>query len=353
MNLLFVNATRRWGGVRTWTLDLAQWLRRQGHGVHLVVRPGPFAHRARDLGLAVTAQEFGIDFNPRRIGQLLRLIRQERMDAVIANVGKDLTTGGVAARLAGIPLVHRLGLPRDMDDSLKNRLLHRALRPHILVPSQDTRAGLLATLPWLDPQRVTAIHTGKRPADQPPAQVHQPRRLMVTSQLNPDKGHAGLFQALARLQAAGRDFHLTICGTGSAEPQLRQLAQSLELAPRLTWLGFQANVRAVLAEADIFVLNSRSEGLPNSLLEAMAAGLAPVARDVGGVREVWPEALAPLWAGAPDDTGGLDRALDLALTADDACLLGWKTAAWQACRERFDLDTQAARILTWLQGLRP
>lgn len=355
MNILFVNATRRWGGVKTWTLDLAEWLTARGHFPAVACRPGPFAAAAAARGLPVHPMSFGFDFNPLAIAKFLNLFRQLRTELVVVNVGKDMCTAGTAARLAGLPVVQRVGLPGDMAASPKRRLVHAFVRPRLLAPSEFVRRGMLAELPWLAPAEVTVIHTGKRPAAAAPQTARSPRRLVVTSQLNPDKGHAELFAALAPLIGQGLDFRLEVVGTGSFEARLKALAAELGLGSRIDFTGFVSDVPARLAGADIFVLPSHSEGLPNTLLEAMAAGLAPVARMVGGVSEIWPDALAPLSAGPPGDAAALAAALATALSADDARLIAWKEAARQACRQRFDLDAQAAQTLAFFEktaGLR-
>ena len=116
-----------------------------------------------------------------------------------------------------------------------------------------------------------------------------PWRLVCTQQLESDKGHAMLLRALSRVSDA---FELHIWGKGREEKGLRKLAQDLGLFDRVVWHGFSMNIMDDLQAGDIFLLASYSEGLPNTLLEGMAAGSLPITREVGGVAEVIPEALA-------------------------------------------------------------
>ncbi|EPR44222.1 glycosyl transferase group 1 [Desulfovibrio sp. X2] len=360
MNVLFVNSTRRWGGVKTWTLDLAARLAAAGHGAHVACRPGPFADKARSLGLPVEARRFGLDYSPAMILWFLRLFKAWKTDVVVCNVGKDLRTAGVAARLAGLPVVHRVGLPRDMRDTLKVRLTHRFVRPRLLSPCEYIKDEMLDEVSFLRPDEITVIRTGKPCAGALPAAAQAPgvpRRLVMTSQLNADKGHADVLRALARLAAEGLDFRLDVVGEGREAEALRALADALGIAEKLTFLGFQASVQPFLAQAEIFVLASRSEGLPNTLLEAMAAGLAPIARNVGGVAEVWPEELSPfLTTPAPAaqsdaDENDLTQPLRTLLSVPDEELARLRGAALAACRERFEIGAQAARLTDWLAGL--
>lgn len=97
-----------------------------------------------------------------------------------------------------------------------------------------------------------------------------------------------LLRALSRVS---EPFELHIWGKGREEEGLRRLVQELGLSDCIVWHGFSMNIMDDLQVGDIFLLASYSEGLPNTLLEGMAAGLLPITREVGGVAEVIPEAL--------------------------------------------------------------
>ena len=117
MNIAFVNSTRRWGGVKTWCLNIGKALEERGHGVYVYGRPGPFPKKAQELGLNAQEVRFGVDGNPLTIWFFLQEFRKYNIDVCICNVSKDLRTAGIAAKFLGIPIIHRLGDPGD----LKNR----------------------------------------------------------------------------------------------------------------------------------------------------------------------------------------------------------------------------------------
>lgn len=350
MRIVYVNSTHKWAGVKTWTLDTAAWLLNHGHEVTIFGRPGPFTDKSRALGIETFVVDFGIDFSPALILRFARFFRTRRTDVLVANVGKDLRTAGVAARLCGVPVLHRVGLPGDMRDSAKVRLMHRFIKPSILVPSHATKAGLLECLPHLRPDEMKVIHTGKPPAILPPEPVRRPLRLVVTSRLSSEKGHADLLRTLAHLHFRGLDFRLDVVGSGASEEELKALSTSLGMDGIVRWLGFREDVSNCLRACDVFVLPSLAEGLPNTLLEAMAQGLCPVARDVGGVREIWPpDGLDGLLAGMePDD---LLLPLERLLRADDTQIMAWKHTAWNQCRTAFNINNQALRFEKLLQDL--
>jgi glycosyltransferase involved in cell wall biosynthesis len=113
----------------------------------------------------------------------------------------------------------------------------------------------------------------------------------VGSLAQPYKGHEVLLDALARLRSTGPACELTVVGDGRLRDPLTARAQALGIDPIVRFVGQVppgAAVRALLDEADVFVLPSWSEGLPRALIEALARGMPAVATAVGGVPELLP-----------------------------------------------------------------
>ena len=290
MNIAFVNSTRKWGGVKTWTVDYAVELAARGHGVHVYGRQSEFIDKLNGLGIHAEKQNFGFDYNPLAIGRFVGAFRRHNIDLVVCNITKDMNTAGVAARLLGIPVIQRVGLPGDMLDHSRLAFLLKTVRPWMLCPSLDVAEGVFRNLPYVPRERVKVIQNAKRPVDGVRPVGEGPLRLVSTSQVNEDKGHRFVLDALATF--APGIFRYDVVGTGRAFAALRKRYRSLEERGDLVWHGFSTDVPAHLASADVFLLPSLSEGMPNALLEAMATGLIPISRDVGGVREIWPDSLA-------------------------------------------------------------
>ncbi|MEG2139492.1 MAG: glycosyltransferase [Bilophila sp.] len=347
MNIAFVNATVRWGGVKTWYLEFAERLAQRGNLVRVYGRQEAFVQAAQErVGHGETAR-FGADLNPATVYRFYRLFREQQIDVVIVNIEKDLATAGVAARLAGIPVVQRIGLPNDVPLRLKTRLLHRWIRPTFLCPCRFIADGFCASLPYVRESDVHVVLNGKK-ASSVPLELHHPRRLVCTQQLVDDKGHATLLHAAAGLQKAGLDFSLHIWGTGQSGDQLKALSTQLGLQDKVFWHGFSAHIMEDLQQGDVFLLASLSEGLPNTLLEGMAAGLLPISRHVGGVKEVLPQAFAPWTLPYAATAEDFQRVLHAALALPDAELLRLRELARATCKATFDIDTQAAQLESWL-----
>lgn len=111
------------------------------------------------------------------------------------------------------------------------------------------------------------------------------RVVLAVGRLSREKGHDLLIEACHRITGPLREqLVLVLAGEGPARPRLERQARRLGIVARFD--GHQADVSAYYAAADVFVLPSRSEGSPNVLLEAMAAGAPIVASAAGGVTEI-------------------------------------------------------------------
>ncbi|MGW0751252.1 glycosyltransferase [Streptomyces sp. NPDC002587] len=133
--------------------------------------------------------------------------------------------------------------------------------------------------------------------------------LLAVGRLVPSKGYDILLPALATLLETVPTARLRIVGDGPEKARLVALAERLGLADRVTFLGARGidDVREEYARADLFVISSRDEGLPRTLLEAASAAVPVVATRVGGI----PAAVSG-WPGimlVPPDAGALAEGL--------------------------------------------
>jgi glycosyltransferase involved in cell wall biosynthesis len=131
---------------------------------------------------------------------------------------------------------------------------------------------------------------------------------LTVGRLERAKDHALLLRAFSSIAAEIPQLHLALVGAGSLESDLRAQAAGLGLRDRTTFAGYHDDVTDWLKAADFFVLSSAHEGLPLSLLEAMAHGLPVVATAVGGIPEVLQGSGAGLLV-PPGDEGTLGRAM--------------------------------------------
>jgi glycosyltransferase involved in cell wall biosynthesis len=173
-------------------------------------------------------------------------------------------------------------------------------------------------------------------------------RLLFLGRYGARKGSADVLAAMAALPPEIRGaVTLRMAGDGEVE-QTRARAAELEVAARVDgWLG-PRDRDAALAEADVFVLPSRDEGLPMALLEAMAWGLVPVVTPVGSIGELVRDG----WNGLlvrPGDVDGLARAL--VLLAGDPALRSRLAGTARSSVEPFAAETYTARLAKEWAGL--
>lgn len=110
--------------------------------------------------------------------------------------------------------------------------------------------------------------------------------IISVGRLEPQKGIHDLLRAAGIVLSARPDCHFLIVGEGKDRKSLEALAGSLGVSQAVTFTGAQSDVAGLLKASDVFVLASLWEGMPNALLEAMAAGLPVVATAVEGTREI-------------------------------------------------------------------
>ena len=166
---------------------------------------------------------------------------------------------------------------------------------------------------------------------------------LVTTVANfkPAKRHDVLLDAFARVRRRVTDAHLILVGTGPLEARLRARAAELGVSGAVRFAGVRDDVPSILAASDAFALASRHEGLPISLLEAMALGVPPVVTAVGGCPEVVEDGVSGRLV-PPDDAEALAGAL--AGVLEDGAARRRLARAARARASRFHVSTAAARI---------
>jgi glycosyltransferase involved in cell wall biosynthesis len=223
--------------------------------------------------------------------ELLALLRRERPAILHANSSKAGILGRVAAALTRVPVrvftAHGWAFgARTGRSAALYRWADRLARPLttavVCVSESERRAGLAAGT--CDPARTWVIHNGVALDGVAPAPLAGvPPVIVSVGRLAAPKDPLTLVAALARLPAGA--FRAVLVGGGPQHADVAAAVRRAGLDDAVELIGNRDDVPALLAVADLFVLASRSEGLPMSVLEAMAAGLPVVASAVGGVAE--------------------------------------------------------------------
>jgi glycosyltransferase involved in cell wall biosynthesis len=163
-------------------------------------------------------------------------------------------------------------------------------------------------------------------------------RIGVIGRLSPEKGVDIFLDACVRLRQQNVEFNAIIAGDGPDRSALER--QAGLLAPNVVFAGHVEDVAALYENIDLLVIPSRSEGLPNVLLEAIGHDLPVVSTDVGAIAEVLADPVAGLIVPA-GDSAALAAAIGKGITPD------YSLAGLDARRriaDRFSLQTRTRRI---------
>lgn len=303
-----------------------------------------------------------------RLWRALRALRPDLLQT--CNLGA--LDAALVGKLAGVRRVVHAEHGRDVSDprgaNRKYRRLRRWLQPCIdrfVAVSQDLadwlrddvgiRASKIACIPnGIDTARYAAL-AGARTARPLLGEFAPPGTLLLgtVGRLDAVKDQAGLVDAFASLCEADASratrLRLAIVGEGAERERLEQRVAHHGLGDRVRLLGNRVDVPALLAEFDVFVLSSVAEGIPLTVLEAMAAGLPVVATRVGGVGEVVVDgatgALVP-----PSDPSALVTALRACV--DDAGLRQRRGEAGRVRVEaKFGMTTMIGSYASLFDGL--
>ena len=300
MKVLLLITKGETGGAQTHVLGLCRALAGQVHYVAAIGGAEPVS--ALGGGLAALGvpvhqlPQLGNSLSPMRlivaVRALLRLLKQQQPDVIHAHSAVAGVVARIAGRVAGLPVVytvHGFGFKPEVQRMqrwlawLAEYSLAR-FTSHMICVSEFERV-LARQLP-LPPGCLSVIPNAVPDTAERAQPAHEPPRIVMVARLAAPKRPDLLLQALAVLrERLGHEVQATLIGSGPDLAAHQALAQQLNLQA-VDFTGDVSDVPRRLAQHAIFVLVSDHEGLPISIIEAMRAGLAIVASDLPGIREL-------------------------------------------------------------------
>jgi glycosyltransferase involved in cell wall biosynthesis len=164
------------------------------------------------------------------------------------------------------------------------------------------------------------------------------------------KGIEYLLKAWEPVQKIHTDAKLILLGDGPLFGRMKELCESLGISRSVIMKGHVENIVDYLHACDVYVLSSLHEGMPNSLLEAMACGLPPVATRIGGVIDIIEDRKNGLLVDAEDVSKLADGILALLADRNEAARIG--IAAYQTIASSYSLDAIVPHYLRLYQKLK-
>jgi len=289
----------RAGGVETHLLQIVEGMASDFDFLAIGDAQEPFASQARDRGAQVLPLCPSSKFDLGTILELQGVFRRNRVAIVHTHEARAGLLGRVAAKKAGRMSLHTVHTPAFFLARSRGAiwayqrvegLLNRFASDGIVFVSPTIR-DLYSRLGLAPPGKSFLIPNG---LEEDWFQAERERRLsegvqfLYVGRLAPEKNLPTLMEAFSRIAAEFPGTRLRIVGSGSLREELERMASQEQLKGKVDFAGTlsREEVREVMQESDAFVFPSRFESMSYTLLEAMACGLACVATDVGGNRDL-------------------------------------------------------------------
>ncbi len=344
MRILYTITKGEIGGAQVHVLELAKYMKSIGHAVAVVSTPdGWLEYEATKLGVRFYPNSyFGNSFNPFRIKKSFKLIKKFVSEFNPDIVHAHSSFAGVITRLAvknSVPTIftaHSFAFTdgasmfRKIIAPISERLVSKYTSKIICVSEFDRKLALRYRIAPVD--KLVTIHNGV--ADESRDAVRQ--NLMVSvGRLAYPKEYKLLIESY---KLSGTDMKLEIIGDGPDRKDIKSFIESLGLTEDVNLLGSldPEEVREKLSRASAFVLISKHEGLPMTILEAMSAGLPVIASNVGGIPEEIDETCGIL---VENNTEEISTAIKLIALPEKQKVMG------QSARKRFEENFTLQKFL--------
>ncbi|MCA9405809.1 MAG: glycosyltransferase [Candidatus Omnitrophica bacterium] len=297
MHVAQIVLTLNCGGLEHLAIQLAAKLKDKGYQSSIIClkKNGELKSLAESKGVQVFEfnKKEGLDFG--LIRDLTRMLKKQKVDVVHTHNLVPLVYGTLAAKLAGKPCINT----RHGRANLKSKWLIWMLNKAVVAVSNDAKAQLLKNNSILE-AKVEVIYNGidlqQYPESFNTQEIEDLKSdwniapddfvICTVGRLAEEKDQETLLKAFRKLIKKKAKAILLIAGDGPLKEKLVKFCEDNALTEHVRFLGYRNDVPRILRVCDIFVLSSFMEGVPLTILEAMAASKPVVATKVGGNPEV-------------------------------------------------------------------
>ena len=331
------------GGAETLVLQMCRLQREQGHDpcVYAIAALGALGEQMRKEGFAVQPNVGRHLLDATR--NFFRIFKKSHPDVVHLHNPTPTVYAAMAARMAGVPSVistrHSLvGPPRRLAVELKYAFA--ACFCDWIAGICDATSKNLKSIHTIPARKITRVYNGTMPLSRA-AKEQWPLKsgftLVYVGRLAAIKNHTLLLKAFCAAYSHLPSLRLWMVGEGSERKMLESMVADLGISAQVTFWGEQLDVAPYISAADAFIMSSKSEGVPISLLQAFSLGLPAIVTDVGGMAEVVRLAKAGLTVPPTDSAAMAEAILRMASNGEER--EQFSKNAEEAFHARFTLQT--------------
>jgi len=274
--------------------NLTYALKNLGHQVTVVslyAERTPISLRMEEAGVTIRYLDKKLGLDVSMVSKLKKIMLEEQPDVVHTHLDV-IKYAAAAAKLAGVKkcvhTVHNVA-EKEAEGRVQKIINSTYFKLGWSVPvalSPEVRKTIAAFYS-MEEAAVPMVYNGVDLSRcLPKEEYSQARTLVHVGRFNEQKNHEGLLKAFQLITKKYPDCVLNLLGDGELREAMEQLAAQLGIENQVHFLGSQSNVYPYLQEADIFLLPSKYEGMPMTIIEAMGTGLPIVATKVGGVPDM-------------------------------------------------------------------
>lgn len=295
MRILHTEWSTGYGGQERRVILECRGFKARGHYVALACRAeAKIRQWAEKEGIEVFVVPFRKALDIDSIFKLIKIIKNNKIEIVNTHSGIDSWCGGLASKLSRVPVLVRT---RHLNLPLKRNIFNfiHYFPDMVITCGENMRKNLIENCGF-PPNKLISIPTGvekkffnikRTPRNKTKYGLNENTPVIINvGILRREKGHEITLKAFKFVLEKIPEAVLMIVGDGPSKPRILNEVKSLNLEEKVIFTGFLEDPSEVFSFADVNVISSWSEGLPQSLLQALAAGVPTVATAVGGIPEV-------------------------------------------------------------------
>lgn len=281
------------GGAETMCIALAAGLKKMGHDVCIVslrTYESPLTERARACGIELHFMDKGAGLDLQCIPKLRRFLREWKPDIIHVHLHalKYAYPAAFGLRIPFVRTIHNIAV-KDADGA--NYYINRMLFPKKVVPVSLTKAiqDTVVDLYHFPAECTPIIFNGVDLSCCIPKQdysLSSPPSIIHIGRFQDAKNHEAIVSAVAKLNRRGIPVKVQLYGDGPLVESIRAQISEMGLAEQVRLCGLTNDVFPLLHNADMFILPSKHEGSPITIIEAMGTGLPIIAANVGGIPDM-------------------------------------------------------------------